>query len=196
MARVREAGLEERILDVAFKVFGEHGFRTATIKGIAAGAGISPGSIYTYFPDKESLFKATVTRTWESFIGELERICGGKQPQVERIAELYDRGFSTLAAAVPLVKGMFVEASKLNLVEPYLDRVCTAVDRILEPEPGTERHEYWRETRQRRLLVLRTLVLGILASTALLPGEASGEDLDKLREASKSLLSQVPFMMN
>jgi AcrR family transcriptional regulator len=196
MARVREAGLEDRILDVAFKVFGEQGFQATTIKDIAAGADISSGSIYTYFPDKESLFKATVKRTWESFIAELEKICAGTLSQSERVAALYDRGFSVLAAAVPLVKGMFVEAARLKLIESYLDRVCSIIDRILEPEPGSAMHRIWEETGARRLVVTRMLVLGILASTALIPGDAVDADLDSLREASKALLSQAAFMMN
>jgi len=74
MARVREAGMEEKILDSAFTIFGEQGFMATTIKDIAAGAGISSGSIYTYFPDKEALFCAAVTRGWTCFIDELEKI--------------------------------------------------------------------------------------------------------------------------
>jgi TetR/AcrR family transcriptional regulator, fatty acid metabolism regulator protein len=196
MSRVREAGLEDRILDTAFEVFGERGFQATTIKDIAAGAAISSGSIYTYFPDKESLFKATVTRTWETFIDELEKLCEGTLSQAERVASLYERGFSVLAAAVPLVKGMFVEAAKLNLIEPYLDRVCAAVDRILEPERGSESHEYWKKTVEKRLVITRMMVLGILASTALMPTDAVEEDIERLREASRALLSQAAFMMN
>jgi AcrR family transcriptional regulator len=196
MARVREAGLEERILDTAFKAFGEQGFQATTIKDIAAGANISSGSIYTYFPDKESLFKATVTRAWEWFVEELEKISGGTLSQAERISALYDRGFSVLAVAVPLVKGMFVEASRLNLIEPYLDRVCIAIDRILEPDEGNESHRLWEETEERRLVVTRMLILGILASTALIPDGAVEKELDRLRDASRSLLSRAAFMMN
>jgi hypothetical protein len=40
------------------------------------------------------------------------------------------------------------------------------------------------------------LVLGILASTALMPTDAVEEDIERLREASRALLSQAAFMMN
>lgn len=47
-----------QILEAAFEEFAAEGYRGATIKGIAAAAGLqSPALIYHYFPDKESLFR-------------------------------------------------------------------------------------------------------------------------------------------
>lgn len=46
-----------QILEAAFGEFAEQGFKGATIKSIAARAGLqSPALIYWYFPDKEALF--------------------------------------------------------------------------------------------------------------------------------------------
>ena len=47
-----------QILEAAFEEFSEKGFKGATIKSIAAAAGLqSPALIYWYFPDKEALFR-------------------------------------------------------------------------------------------------------------------------------------------
>lgn len=47
-----------QILEAAFEEFAVKGFRGATIKSIAAEAGLqSPALIYHYFPDKEALFR-------------------------------------------------------------------------------------------------------------------------------------------
>ncbi len=47
-----------QILEAAFEEFAAKGFKEATIKSIAAVAGLqSPALIYHYFPDKESLFR-------------------------------------------------------------------------------------------------------------------------------------------
>ena len=47
-----------QILEAAFEEFADKGFRGATIKSIAAEAGLrSPALIYHYFPDKEALFR-------------------------------------------------------------------------------------------------------------------------------------------
>src|ERR687885_788089 len=48
-----------QILDAALHVIAEHGFRGASIKRIAARAGLkSPALIYWYFRDKDQLFEA------------------------------------------------------------------------------------------------------------------------------------------
>ena len=101
MARTREAGMEDRILDSAFAVFGERGFQATTLKEIASGAGISSGSVYTYFPDKETLFREAVNRGWASFIEEVEIISRGGLSRDERVAVLLDRGFSSLGRSPP-----------------------------------------------------------------------------------------------
>jgi AcrR family transcriptional regulator len=50
-----------QILDGALQVFSTKGFAAATIKDIAAAAGIgSPGLIYHYFKDKEDVFRQLV----------------------------------------------------------------------------------------------------------------------------------------
>ncbi|MDQ4106261.1 MAG: TetR/AcrR family transcriptional regulator [Actinomycetota bacterium] len=47
-----------QIMEAAFEEFAAKGFSGATIKGIAAEAGLrSPALIYHYFPDKEALFR-------------------------------------------------------------------------------------------------------------------------------------------
>jgi AcrR family transcriptional regulator len=183
--------MEEKILDSAFIVFGEQGFAATTINDIAAGAGISSGSIYTYFPDKEAVFRAAVTRGWTSFIDELKKIDRRGLAKVERSALLLDRGFSALRAALPLIRGMLFDASKLNLIEDNLERVCLAIDALLGPAEGEAEQAAWEASRERRLLITRVLILGVLASAALVP-QSSPEDIaDRLREATSALLAQA-----
>src|SRR5438309_1161027 len=52
----------EAILTAAQIEFGTHGYKGATIKGIAARAGISPALVYWYYRDKEDLFQAVIIR--------------------------------------------------------------------------------------------------------------------------------------
>jgi len=54
---------EERprqILDAALEVFGERGLAGARLDDIARHAGVSKGTIYLYFPNKEELFREVV----------------------------------------------------------------------------------------------------------------------------------------
>src|SRR5215472_6461712 len=58
------------ILDAAEIVFAEVGYEEATTNHIAAQAGISPGSLYQFFSNKEEIAQALATRYAE----ELDRI--------------------------------------------------------------------------------------------------------------------------
>ena len=62
---------EERprqILDAAFAVFAERGLAAARLDDIAKRAGLSKGTIYLYFPNKEELFREVVRSTVIAFI--------------------------------------------------------------------------------------------------------------------------------
>ncbi|MEV6302829.1 TetR/AcrR family transcriptional regulator [Actinoplanes sp. NPDC051861] len=68
--RRRQARGERRIaeiLDAAAGVFAEAGFERATTNAIAAAAGISPGSLYQFFPNKAALAQALADR----FVAEM-----------------------------------------------------------------------------------------------------------------------------
>lgn len=45
----------ELLFDTAVAMFGEHGFTSTTLRGIATQAGVSPGLVYKYFDSKEAI---------------------------------------------------------------------------------------------------------------------------------------------
>jgi len=49
---------ERAILDAALKVFAAQGYSGASMEAVAAGAGVTKPTLYSYFPSKESLFQA------------------------------------------------------------------------------------------------------------------------------------------
>ncbi|MGP4022502.1 TetR/AcrR family transcriptional regulator [Actinomadura sp. 3N407] len=51
----RSAATDERILDAAARVFVEHGYAAGTTNRIAEAAGLSIGSLYQYFPNKDAI---------------------------------------------------------------------------------------------------------------------------------------------
>jgi AcrR family transcriptional regulator len=69
MAAVRRQARGERrmaeILDAALALFAEVGWERASTNAIAARAGISPGSLYQYFPNKEAITEALSQRLLE-----------------------------------------------------------------------------------------------------------------------------------
>jgi AcrR family transcriptional regulator len=55
------------ILDAALHLFSHQGFRATSIRDIAARAGVSTGSVYHHFKDKEELF-ATLLKQFGEFV--------------------------------------------------------------------------------------------------------------------------------
>ncbi|HMG61988.1 MAG TPA: TetR family transcriptional regulator [Streptosporangiaceae bacterium] len=58
--RTGDSGTREAILDSARLRFGEHGYDGATIRGIAAGAGVDPALVHHFYGTKEKLFAAAM----------------------------------------------------------------------------------------------------------------------------------------
>lgn len=76
--RPRDPDLEARrkgqILDTAARVFAGLGFAAADVQVIADQAGIGKGTVYRYFPTKESLFLAAVQRGLQALTQEMDRV--------------------------------------------------------------------------------------------------------------------------
>ena len=66
----------ERILDEAEMLFANSGFAGTSVRDIAAGAGLTPASLYNHFSNKDALYRAVLSR--------------GVQPLIERLGELSD----------------------------------------------------------------------------------------------------------
>ena len=79
MARTRDKDKPSQIIDAAFEVFGEIGYEATVIKDIAVRAGISSGTIYTYFNDKRDLFRATAQEGWNRFLAQIREIADAKE---------------------------------------------------------------------------------------------------------------------
>lgn len=61
------------LLSAALEVFAEHGFAAARLEDVARRAGVTKGTIYLYFDDKEALFRAVVREAILPNIAQAER---------------------------------------------------------------------------------------------------------------------------
>jgi len=62
----------DNILDAALKHFAAHGYRRATLEGMAAEVGLGTTALYYYFKSKMDLFKALGEREGAGILAELE----------------------------------------------------------------------------------------------------------------------------
>src|SRR5215813_1662844 len=127
--RRRQARGQRRIdllLDVAALVFAEVGFEAATTNAIAARAGVSPGSLYQFFPNKDAMAEALADR----FVQRLRETQAVFGPEIEYLplAELIDHVLDPLVAfhvAHPGFQAMFSG----SIVSP---RLASATSAFLE----------------------------------------------------------------
>ncbi len=70
----------ERILNSAAKVFGQYGFRLASMELVAQESGLTRQALYHHFNSKEALFRAVVEAVYEGACAA-ERAAGMRQEQ-------------------------------------------------------------------------------------------------------------------
>jgi AcrR family transcriptional regulator len=85
--RPGESRTREAILDAARRRFGEQGYDGATIRGIAAGAGVNPALVHHFYGTKERLFAAAMRLP--AVPSEILAVVLGAER--ERLGEEFDR---------------------------------------------------------------------------------------------------------
>lgn len=82
----------ERIVDAGRRVLVEEGYERATTNRVASRAGISPGSLYQYFPNKEAIHAAVVQRYAADVGEELTAVLTDRldQPPAEIVRGAYE----------------------------------------------------------------------------------------------------------
>lgn len=68
-----ESTRQERVLAVALEVFGRYGFRKTSMDEVARAADISRQGLYSYFANKEALFRAAVRQELDTALGDVDR---------------------------------------------------------------------------------------------------------------------------
>jgi TetR/AcrR family transcriptional regulator len=62
----------ETLLEAAFRVFGEQGYRATRLEEVAAAAGVTKGAIYHYFGSKEDLLRRALETRHRVMFAELQ----------------------------------------------------------------------------------------------------------------------------
>jgi AcrR family transcriptional regulator len=139
--RRRQARGERRmaeILDAAALVFAEVGYEAATTNAIAARAGISPGSLYQFFPNKEAIAEALAER----FVAQMREAYASAFDMSDvaglSLDELLDRTIDPIVAfnvANPGFKVLFagtdMPARLAASVQPIQEAVVGRVEAII-----------------------------------------------------------------
>src|SRR5690349_22871571 len=104
--RRRKDARPEEIIAAALDVFADRGFAATKLEDVARKAGVTKGTIYLYFENKEALFKALVRQTIVPVIAQGEALAqsftGSARELFEQLIREYFRLVGdTALASIP-----------------------------------------------------------------------------------------------
>ena len=194
--RRRKEARPGEILDAALDCFAEHGFAATRLDDVAHRAGVTKGTLYLYFPNKEELFKAVVA---QALVPNLERgealLSEAAEPQstAALLAEVM-RGWAELASspagAIPKIvvseAGNFPDLARFYR-EQVVDRGMALLRRVLQL--GIARGEFRAlELDDTVRCVVAPLLMAMLWRHSLGRHELAGFDPDALCQTHLQLL--------
>jgi AcrR family transcriptional regulator len=146
----RKDARPEEIVAAALEVFVERGFAATKLEDVARRAGVTKGTIYLYFENKEALFKAVVRETIVPVIAKGEAIAqaftGSARDLFEKLVREYWRLVGeTNLAGVP--KLMMAEAGNFPVLGRfYYEEVAVRGQRLMASvlERGIKAGEFRR----------------------------------------------------
>ncbi|HWF53203.1 MAG TPA: class II aldolase/adducin family protein [Solirubrobacteraceae bacterium] len=179
----------QRVLDAADRLIAADGAEALGTRQVAAEAGVSIGSVYFWFPDKESIAAALAGRYWADFAHLVAGVAdaasdGTLDDPVGEVLQVLAAGFRTSPGFVALWFGGKLTQRIRAATRPFRNEVAASVERILAVvAPDAEPHMF--PTVARTVLLLGD---GILREAFLL--EHRGDPL-VLSEGARALRAYI-----
>jgi len=133
--RRRKNARPEEIISAALEVFADRGFAATKLEDVARRAGVTKGTIYLYFENKEALFKALIRQTIVPVIAQGEALAASFMGSARELFERLVREYWRLVGETSLVgipKLMMAEASNFpELARFYYEEVVTRGHRLM-----------------------------------------------------------------
>ena len=171
------------ICAAALEVFAEKGFAAAKLDEIARRAGVSKGTLYLYFKDKEQLFRAVVRDSIAPNVAAITSAISAMDAPFADVVRMFLTGFAEREARLPLgaVAKMVIGESRNfpELARVWHDEVASKAVGALAAaiERAQQRGEVRNgDPRLFAFSLMGPMVLGALWRATLVP--AGGEPLD------------------
>jgi AcrR family transcriptional regulator len=94
----------KRVLEAARRLFMERGYDPATIRDIAADAGLSTGAVFASFSDKTDLFNAVMAEDFQRLVDRLKAVVRPDDSVEEGVLAVFRAGYEFHGAQLPLLQ--------------------------------------------------------------------------------------------
>ncbi|MBB6479202.1 TetR/AcrR family transcriptional regulator [Spirochaeta isovalerica] len=130
MARSRDDNKRKAVMDSAVFLFSSKGYAATSIQDIVAHSGLSVGTVYNYFANKEELLTSLIEEGWAEFFEEIKE--GIKSRQGKGSFEyFYNILFDTVLENIDLASLLINEP----LLYPKLEKIAGDIFGILQDNP-------------------------------------------------------------
>jgi AcrR family transcriptional regulator len=96
-----------KVLAAARQLFSEHGYEGATIRDIAAAAGMSTGAVFANFSDKSDLFREIMLNDFTGLVGEMREAAGRARSIEDALLRIFSTGYAFFRPQMPLARAAF-----------------------------------------------------------------------------------------
>ncbi|MGA0606380.1 TetR/AcrR family transcriptional regulator [Phenylobacterium sp. VNQ135] len=96
-----------KVLAAARKLFSEEGYEGATIRDIAAAAGMSTGAVFANFTDKSDLFREIMAADTEALVEQMREAAGRGRGVEDVLLKVFMAGYSFYKSRLPLARAAF-----------------------------------------------------------------------------------------
>ncbi len=193
VSRVQAQENRQAVIDVASRLFREHGFDGIGLKDLMAGAGLTQGAFYKQFESKDDLAAKASRRALESALGRWSAAAGASpEDPLSAVVEFYlsmghcaekSDGCPVVALGSDAARqGPDVKASFEAGIKDYLEMMAGWVGK-----PTDDKLSEGDEPDGRAMAVLSTMVGAVLLARAV-----NDEQMSKrfLQAAAESVLAQ------
>lgn len=175
------------ILDVAEKIFSEKPFDDVNMRDLAKEVGISPGSIYTYFPDKESLYVEVSLRGYERAVSIMNEMVSSGNDTLDKVAvrymeEMIDNYDYMRIVQHCVMDGKFRTQESIDQLKDVSRELFSIFDGILSKETGT------KDVRLMTHLIFSVLN-GIVFTFGKYPGRTREEGVEHMKRLARLFIT-------
>ena len=100
-----------KVLAAARNLFSEHGYEGATIRDIAAAAGMSTGAVFANFRDKSDLFREIICADLVQLVADMHDAAGRARNIEDALLRVFSTGYAFFKTQMPLARAAFSVSS-------------------------------------------------------------------------------------
>ncbi len=126
-----------KVLLAARQLFSEQGYEGATIRDIAAAAGMSTGAVFANFADKSDLFREIMFVDMTALTGAMREAASRGKGIDDILLKVFDAGYDFYKSQMPLARAAFSvgwsrqDGPALRAAEPALDLPAVFAELLL-----------------------------------------------------------------